>query len=110
MRWTNRGKEFDETATIICSSENKYYLWGAGVFGISFFDNFKDKINILGFIDSNEKKQTKFVRDKSVYSPQFLREQMDQDDNVKVIITNGWIRDCFSELNSWGKRDRKSVV
>ena len=103
MKWRNKGKEFDEVAIIICNNKNKYYLWGAGVFGVSFFDNFKNKINILGFIDSDVQKQAKLIRNKSVNSPEFLREQMDQDDSIKVIVTNGWIKDCFGKLNDWGK-------
>lgn len=98
MKWKNKGKEFDTVAQIICDKKHKYYVWGAGVFGQSFYEIFKDKINIVGFIDSASEKQGKFIGTTEIFSPNLLLKGKE----IKVIVANGWITDCFKVLNDAG--------
>lgn len=102
MIWSNKGKEYDAIAQNICAKDAKYYIWGAGTFGQSFYDMFQEKINIIGFIDSDVNKQgiIKLKRNKmlNVYSPDFF--EYDQD--AKIIVGTGWISEVYAKLNSKG--------
>lgn len=94
MKWTNKGHEFDEIAKEILKEDVEYYLWGAGVYGITFFEDFKDEINIIGFIDSNEEKQKKSFCGLEVFSPDTIKKES----NVKIIIVNSWISQLLPKL------------
>lgn len=39
----------------IISQNAEYLLWGCGEFGRQFYDLFHNKIDIVGYIDSNRK-------------------------------------------------------
>lgn len=69
MRWKDKGHEYDKYAEVICDDSIKYYLWGAGILGESFYSDFNKKIKILGFIDSNPQKQGKREDGIHVYAP-----------------------------------------
>lgn len=102
MIWTNKGKEFDEIAKIICDDSLSYYIWGAGTFGISVYQMFQHKINILGFIDSDINKQGSMTlkdgQTVTVYAPDFLQNIK----NVKIIVGNGWLTEVYSALDHMG--------
>lgn len=103
MKWENRGKEYDAIAEIICNDENKYYLWGAGVLGESFYKDFSERIAILGFIDSNPDKQGKREDGVCVYSPNEFRLK----ENEKVIIITGWVKEVSDVLEKKGYKRNK---
>lgn len=101
MKWINKGKEYDDIAKIICSDQNKYYVWGAGVLGESFFKDFASKIEILGFIDSNPDKQGRRIcggKYVNVSSPKELKLKS----NEKVLIATGWVNDVSNVLKKKG--------
>lgn len=101
MKWENKGREYDKIAGIICDERNSYYLWGAGVFGQSFYKIFKNEINVKGFLDSNLDKQKQLIEDTKVLSPNILEQEI-SDENIKIIVCNGWINECFEYLNKIG--------
>lgn len=47
MKWTKPGEEFDSLSKIICDPGNQYYLWGAGVFGKSTYEQLNGEIAII---------------------------------------------------------------
>lgn len=51
------------------------YLWGAGVASERIFKYFQDKMNIVGFIDGNEEKQSRPYFNLPVRSPSFLEKE-----------------------------------
>lgn len=98
MKWVNRGHEYDEYAAAICDDHVKYYLWGAGILGESFYEDFSSKISILGFIDSNPAKQGKRADGAYVYAP----DEFTLGQNEKVIIATGWVKQVSDLLNERG--------
>lgn len=98
MKWKNRGHEYDAFAKDICNDKIKYYLWGAGILGESFYTDFNKKICILGFIDSDPKKQGQRKDGIYVYAP----EEFKLLDNEKVIIATGWVKQVSDYLDSKG--------
>lgn len=103
MKWVNRGHEYDELAKDVCDDGVKYYLWGAGVLGESFYKDFSGKINILGFIDSNPVKQGKRADGAYVYAPDEYTLQPDE----KILIATGWVKEVSDYLN--GKGYKKNI-
>lgn len=99
MKWTNRGKEFDGLAELICNRETKYYIWGAGVFGKTFYDRFNQMIVIDGFIDSDTKKQGNDYKNKMIYEPDFINDKLNK---IVILISAGWTKEIFSELDKRG--------
>jgi len=99
MQWKNKGHEFDELAKIICENknENGYYIWGAGTFGISFAESFRDKLNLLGFVDSKKEKQGKEICGMPVYAPEYLSEHRGY-----ILVSAGWTKDIFTKLSEMG--------
>lgn len=67
---------------VLSDPENRYYLWGTGETGEAFYNEFHDKINIVGFIDSfTEDGETKFGL------PVRRFEQVELAGTDKVIVT-----------------------
>lgn len=99
MKWTNPGHEFDEVAKAIHQPDNIYYLWGAGVFGKSTYEQMKDEITIAGFIDSNPEKQSREYCGQPVFAPSILHNKKP---NIKIIVTTGWTTQVFNELDKLG--------
>lgn len=100
MKWTNRGHQYDSIGEKICLLSEKnssFYIWGAGTFGISFFELFFQEINIEGFIDSNPKKQGTTVCGVPVRAPDFLKKT-----HVFVLVSAGWTRDIYEKLGEYG--------
>lgn len=56
MKWNNKGHEYDEMYRQI-AGKNKFYLFGAGDYGRQFAHNFAKEIDIISYIDNDEKKQ-----------------------------------------------------
>lgn len=69
MKWQQKGREFDELAQIICESSHSYYLWGAAVAGSLFYEEFRERIKICGFLDSDPQKQGQDYLGLPVLSP-----------------------------------------
>lgn len=95
MKWTNKGHEYDEQAVHICKNTESYYIWGAGTFGESFYEEFASKINIVGFLDSKLEKQGTLFCGLPVYSPDIL----ETDKTKQVLVSAGWTRDIFNKLS-----------
>ena len=67
---------------VLSDPENRYYLWGTGETGEAFYNEFHDKINIVGFIDSfTEDGETKFGL------PVWRFEQVELQTKDIIIIT-----------------------
>ena len=100
MKWNNVGHEYDELAEQICKDNMKYYIWGMGVLGESFYKDFSRELDILGFIDSNPRKQGERVDGVTVYSP----DELVLKENERVLIATGWIKDVSAVLEKKGYR------
>lgn len=100
MRWTNKGHQYDLIGEKICTlsdNQSSFYIWGAGTFGISFFELFCHEIKIDGFIDSNPKKQGLTVCGVQVHAPDYLK-----DKHFFVLVSAGWTKEIYSQLNELG--------
>ena len=103
MKWTNKGRQFDDIARNVCVKDGVYMIWGAGTFGVSFFKTIKDRIEIIGFIDRDKEKQRAGVSGLKVYAPEELATiNKLGDQKIRVIVANGWIKECFDYLSSCG--------
>ncbi len=103
MKWKNKGHEYDEFAKAICNENIKYYLWGAGILGESFYLDFYNKISVMGFIDSNPDKQGKREDGVYVYAPDEFELKADE----KVIIVTGWVKQVSDYLNHRGYKKNR---
>lgn len=106
MKWTNKGKEYENTISNVINNNLDVYIWGAGTFGKSFYDLFKSRINIKGYIDSDPKKQGDNIPVK-VYSPDFFCENLLKE-NTKIIVASGWITEIYKQLKKWGMRENEN--
>ncbi len=100
MKWIRKGHEFDtigEKIVGLNNSELEFWVWGAGTFGISFFELFDEEINISGFVDSNPTKQNTTVNGVPIYAPEILKEK-----NVFVLVSAGWTKDIYGKLDEFG--------
>lgn len=95
MKWENRGHEFDNRTDIIVQDNIKYYVWGAAVGGKSFYQSYKDEINIIGFIDSDKNKQGKNIDGVPIYSPEILESK---EENIKILVASAWNNQIFEYL------------
>ena len=85
MKWKNKGHEYDQMFERI-ESKAGFYLFGAGDYGHQFCKIFDGKLNILGFIDNNEKKQGTLIGGYTCYS--FAEaEKNAREQNAGIIIT-----------------------
>ena len=103
MKWKNIGHEYDELAVTICKENIKYYVWGAGVLGDSFYKDFSQKINIIGFIDSNPQKQG--MREDGVYI--FAPDEVDLQADERILIATGWLKQVSDVLEKKGYHRNK---
>lgn len=101
MKWSNRSHEFDTIAQEILRSSQKksFYIWGAGYFGDAIYRSLRDKIDIIGYIDSNEKKWQSEKNMLRVYRPSILNNV--ERDNVSVLVSAGWTKDIFEQLKNF---------
>lgn len=81
MKYLNHHDDWHNLAEEICSHENQFYIWGAGIAGSNFYRCIKNEpIQILGFLDSNGNK--KEWEGMPVYSPDTILENLE----CKIII------------------------
>lgn len=82
MRWTSKGHEYDAYWNEIRDIQS-VYLFGAGLTGRSAKQLLQDKLELLGFIDNDEKKQGSMVEG----LPVFRSEEAACDKHTAVIVT-----------------------
>lgn len=100
MKWDNKGHQYDLIGKRICDVHKQQlpcYIWGAGTFGISFWELFHEEIFIEGFVDSDVSKQGKRICGIPVYKPQILQEK-----KVFVLVSAGWTNDIYRQLETYG--------
>lgn len=108
MKWTNKGHQFDVVGKKICAlSEHapSFYIWGAGTFGISFFELFRHEIHIEGFVDSNPQKIGTTICGVPVYAPSCLEKR-----KAFVLVAAGWTRDIYGKLNELGYKKTEDYL
>jgi len=100
MKWENKGHEFDEVYKKICEKQ-KYLLFGAGDLGVKSYRILKDEIDIVGFIDNDEKK-----RYSNAYEIPVITLNDVKIDKIGIIVTPGQMqrRGIYKELLSKGYR------
>lgn len=82
MKWKNKGHEFDEYWEKIKDVES-VYLFGAGINGKAIYKAFKNKINIIGFIDNDKTKCGDYIEDKKIDA----LEKINLREHMAIIIT-----------------------
>lgn len=80
--------QFDENA--------KYLLWGCGEFGNSFYYLFRERVQITGYIDSDNQKWGGVMNGLPILAPH------DVTGEEKVIVTSSWYRDISKALREKG--------
>ena len=98
-----KGQEFDALAKVIIEvAENKkFYIWGAGYFGDAIYASLRDEIEIIGYIDSDEKKWNTNKNDLEIHPPSVLSNMCDDAiSGISVLVSAGWTREIYSSLNA----------
>lgn len=101
MKWGNKGHEFDTMFSNFQNKSRKYYIWGAGTFGRAFYEEFCNKICILGFVDSNSEKQEKELCGLKIISPEKFHEKYTDE---LVVVSTGQTRSVYKQLEAFGLR------
>lgn len=99
MKWINKGHEFDEMEKHFDDKDTHYYIWGAGTFGIAFYEEFCNEFQFVAFVDRNEQKQGKDVCGLNVISPQDFMEQWKGE---TVIVSTGMTKSAYDQLREFG--------
>lgn len=94
MKWKNKGKEFEYMKDFF-EKKHTYVIWGAGTYGISFYESYKDYFDIVCFIDSSEKKQGTKIHDVEVISPNTFFET--RTDEI-VLVATGFTSEVYRVL------------
>ena len=98
MKWNNKGHEYDGMYKEISEGNRNYYIWGAGTYGIAFYEEFCKEIPILAFIDNNPRKQNTKVCGVDVLSPEdFLKRYT----NEIVLVSTGLTRGVYNQLEQY---------
>lgn len=108
MKWTNKGHQFDVLGKKICAlvqEKSTFYIWGAGTFGISFYELFCHEISIEGFIDSDPLKQGTTVCGIPVYAPNYLKER-----KGFILVAAGWTKDIYGQLEKLGYTNKQDYL
>lgn len=84
MKWENKGHEYDHMIEIFNQSDITYYIWGAGVFGKAFYDEFSENFSLKAFIDCDEAKQGTDFCGIPVLSPEKFFEEYKENDIIVV--------------------------
>lgn len=99
MKWTNKGHQYDELAEIICKDEEyEYYIWGAGITGGVFYQKFKERLDIKGFIDSAKEKQQAGHENMPVYSI----DQIIKKKNTRIVVSPAYFDEIGRILDGKG--------
>ena len=99
MKWTNKGHEYDEIAAHLIDKKTRYYIWGAGTFGIAFCEEFCEEFSFTAFVDRNIRKQGTEVCGLPVLSPSDFQKQWNGE---IVIVSTGMTRSAYEQLESFG--------
>lgn len=84
----------------------KAFIYGAGYYGGLVYKKIKHKYNIYGFIDSDKKKEGKFLKKKKIYSPDYLTK-VDYD---YIFIASMWSLEIKKFLVKKKIKNKKIVV
>lgn len=103
MKWEKRAHEYDDIAKKITREENKFYIWGWGIVGKTFYEKFQGSINFIGIIDKNEEKWGEQCDNLSVISP----DRVKLGKNEKIVITTGWVNEVKNTLENQGYKYRE---
>lgn len=95
--WKNKRHEFDEYAKI-WNDKRDYVLYGAGNLGKEFFDKFSEKINIVGFCDSDQEKIGTIFCGREVHV-------LDQYKKCKIIVTSRYYGEIKKMLSANGLQE-----
>jgi hypothetical protein len=108
MKWSNKGHEFDSLAEKLLrlAETKRFYIWGAGYYGDIILKTLSKEIRILGYIDSNPKKQNTYMNGLLIFSPSVLRDE--NMDDVCILVSSGWTKDIFGELGKHGFRKNEN--
>lgn len=98
MKWNNKGHQFDYLASVICNKDCEYIIWGAGTFGKAFYDDFKNRIKIVAFVDSDESKQKILINGIPVLKPNEIKKM----DKHIILVSTGWTNVVFNILENKG--------
>lgn len=98
MKWNNVGHQFDKFYEE-WNEQGEYYIWGAALVGQSFLKKFNDKLNIVGYIDSDITKQGKQIGKYIIHTPDVLKGEKKR---VKVIIASYFYREILTQLEEMG--------
>ncbi|MGN0710616.1 MAG: radical SAM protein [Anaerovoracaceae bacterium] len=99
MKWTKPGNEFDIIGKNLCNKSKKYILWGAGKAGQIFFDRYSERLNIIAFIDSDNKKIDSEYRGIPILNPDSLIENPDAIVIICVLGYYAEIEEHLKKLN-----------
>lgn len=99
MKWTNKGHQFDELAKEICKGgEYEYYIWGAGITGGMFYRKFRERLNIIGFIDSSKEKQQAGYEGLNVLSI----DKVEKNNKTRIVVSPAYYKEISSILDERG--------
>lgn len=99
MKWVNKGHEYDDMVRCFDNKNTRYFIWGAGIFGIAFYEEFCKEFQFVAFVDRNEQKQGKDVCGLKVISPQDFKEQWSGE---IVIVSTGMTKSAYDQLREFG--------
>lgn len=77
----------------------KIYIFGASKAGVSMHNKLKNKYDIIGFIDNNDKLWGKDLHGKKIYPPSIL---YDSGSNIKIIIASMYYKEISEQLDNMG--------
>ena len=99
MKWKNKGHEFDSMEKNFDNENMRYYIWGAGTFGIAFYEAFCNEFSFVSFVDRDENKWGKVICGMKVISPNDFIEQ--RKDEI-VIVSTGMTKSAYDQLKLFG--------
>lgn len=78
-------------------------IWGAGNGGVRIFNVLNNlSRNVMGFIDSNYKKQGTDIQGVKIYLPQFLSEFNKSNERPYIIVASMYVEEITMELEKMG--------
>ncbi|MCM1426129.1 MAG: hypothetical protein NC118_05945 [Eubacterium sp.] len=99
MKWKHKGHEYDSMEAQFDNTYSRYYIWGAGTFGIAFYEEFYKEFEFVAFVDRDEHKQGKEICGLKVISPlDFQRQWKDEI----VIVSTGMTKSVYDQLEEFG--------
>ncbi len=93
------------------SEKRRIYVWGTGVNSYEFFQQYVEKnpdVEIVGCVDSDEKKQGNTFFGRSIYLPEEIIKS--DKDAFFVIATKKNYWECKNTLLKFGKEEKKDFV